>query len=661
MEHGRMQWQHTLPASDELPRGLVVVEADRGQSRLELLRGWTEGLRASGGGAWLLPCDVGGTGVFAGLGTLLEQLLPVVERDAPELLLRHAIELTAVLPALRSTLAPAEALTDTSVGDEAVRSYAVDRAYRIGHGIIDLLGESQRRAPLARWVLVCDDYDRSGALVRRFMRELARRRGSELCLTLVLVVSPGGAGPALEPFGGDVPRVGVWLDVPSDPPAPPPPAEMTARARELEERITGDFARMEVHIPELVRLWAASEHPERAHRWEAFALGRYNHRGYYEDALSYADAVLANLDHVVTGVPPFTRWSVVGAIVGCLILVGQAERARQVVHDEALAHATDPVERARMLYVLAMLHTRFLPNKDLELAEAHLGEALHLLESPGIAPETRHFLTVFMNNGVALVRHRQGRAGEALELCREGHALLSRNLREDRHRLERSVLLHNISQVYAATGDLEAAVEHLTLALEMDPNYSEFYNDRGNLYLRMRRHEDAIADYREAIRLSPPYPEVWTNLGQCYRKMGAQQQAVAAYSRAIDLDPTVTVALGSRAQVLDALGRPGEALADYDAALALDPEQPLLRANRAALRYDAGRLSEAVDDLDAAIALMPGNPGLYRNRALALRGLGRAADAARDLGTYLQLAPAAPDAGEVAQQIRDLEAEPAAA
>src|SRR4051812_19429030 len=124
MEHVRMQWQHTLPASDELPRGLVVVEVHRGQSRLELLRGWTDDLRASGG-AWLLPCDAGGTGVFAGLGTLLEQLLPVVERDAPELLPSHAIELTAVLPALRSMLAPAEALTDTSVGDEAVRSYAV--------------------------------------------------------------------------------------------------------------------------------------------------------------------------------------------------------------------------------------------------------------------------------------------------------------------------------------------------------------------------------------------------------------------------------------------------------------------------------------------------------------------------------------------------------
>jgi tetratricopeptide (TPR) repeat protein len=655
-----MQWQHTLPAPIDLPRGVVAVEANAGRSRAAVLRSWTHALAADGG-AWLLPCDARQTGVFAGMDALVRQLLPWLEREAPDLLRRHAIELSAVIPSLRVPLAPAEGLTDTSVGDEAVRSYAVDRAYRILHGIIDLLAAVHRRAPRPRWVLVCDDYDHAGVLVRRFFRELVRRRGRELSLTLVLVVPPGAGEDALGPFDAPAARTGVRLDLPADLPAPRPPAETTVLARELEERVRGSFDLMEAHVHDLVRLWDASEHPERAHTWRAFALGRYNHRGYYEDALTLAEPVLRNLDVIVTGVPPFTRWSIVGSVVGCLILVGQMERAYQVARDEALAHITDPAERARVMYVVAMLHTRFLPQRDLAAAEDYLQQALVLLESPLVPEETRHFLTVFMYNGIALVRHRQGRADEAMELCRDGHARLTENLAEERHRLERSVLLHNISQVYAASGDLEKAIEYLTLALEVDPNYSEYHNERGSHHLHLGRYEQAIADYHRAIRLSPPYHEVWTNLGQCYRKMGALPQAAEAYSRAIDLDPTATVAIASRAQVLDALGRPGQALADYDAALALDPAQPLLRANRAALRYDAGRLEEAAEDLDAAIALMPGNPALYRNRAVALRDLGRPADAAADLRTYLRLAPNAPDAAEVAEQAAALAPEPAAA
>jgi tetratricopeptide (TPR) repeat protein len=650
-----MQLQRELPDPAATAGEIIVLEAPRGQGRRRLLQTYVDRAGGASAGARLLRCEVSGTGLWAGANELMESLLPEIELHAPDLVEEHARELAAVLPAHGARFRAAETLTDSAVGVEAVRNYAMDRAYRIPHGLIDLLDGLRRRAPNhpAR-LLVCDDYDRGGALVRRFLRELMRRRGREFGLTLVFAVEPESTACVLEEIGpaATVRVVRAELDAEAAPQRTR--EENTALAQELEARVRNDFAALEDRLPELIGYWLASEFPERAHHWQAFALGRYNHRGFYEDALTFADPVLENLDSIISGEGYFTRWNLVGSIFGCLVAAGHAERAHAVIRAEALDKISDPAERARVCYVMAMSHARFLPQRDANQAERYLLEGLALLEDGQVPPETQHFLRVFLNNGLALVRHRQGRPSEAIDLCREGFDHLSEYVAGDRHRLHRSVLLYNIAQVYSATRDYESALHYYSSAMEMDPNYSEYFNERGNVQLKLGRYAEAMADYHQAIRLSPPYAEVWTNLGQCLRRLGRMEEAERAYARAIDLEPSMNLAHAGRAHVLDVLGRPDEAIEEYDAALAIDPAQPVLLANRATLRYGAGNVGEAVGDLDRAIALAPGNPALYRNRAAGLADLDRADEAAADLERYLQLAPGAPDRGEVEERIAGL-------
>jgi tetratricopeptide (TPR) repeat protein len=651
-----MHREHDLPDPPAAFSGILVLEAPSGQSRRRVLQAWADKAQAQGAAAWLLPCDVSQAGLWAGVNSLLEKLLPAIERRAPGLLEAHALELSSVLPETHRRMESRETLTSAAMGEEAVRNYAMDRAYRIPHGLVDLLDGFFRQAPYpAGKVLVCDDYDRSGSMVRRFFYELVRRRGQAFGLTLLVAVEPGNADAVEAQFGSVAPVQRVRMDLPRDPVAPHTPREMTELARKLDAKVKADMQAMEVRIPELIRLWLGSETPANAHPWQAFALGRYNHNGFYEDALPYADPVLEHLDEIVGVGRYFTRWNLVGSIFGCLIAMGQVERAHHIVKKEALEKICAPVDRARICYTMAMLHVRFLPQRDPARAEAYLKEGLALLEQGDIPAEDLHFLRVFLNNGLALVRHRQGQPAEAVALCKDGYAELSEHMKDDRHRLHRSVLLYNIAQVYTATGEYEMAVEYLGATMEMDPNYSEYYNDRGNVLLKLGRLEEAVEDYRIAIRLSPPYHEVWTNLGQCLRKMGRLEEAVEAFSRALDLDPTVNLARGGRALALEALGRPEEALADYDAALALHPAQPLVLARRGALHYAQGRAAQAAADLDQAVALSPRDPTLYRNRSVALAKLGRANEAARDLGTYLELVPAAPDRADVESKIASLQ------
>lgn len=655
-----MHSKHAFPAAQPFPSTVMVVEAPCGQNRRRLLQEWTDAAAAGGACAWLLPCDEGESGLWAGAATLIEALVPLARQHAPELLDEHANVLSAALPEL-SQSDRSSTLTDVATGVEAVRNYALDRAYRIPHGLIEFVDAVFQRVGQPRaMVLYCDDFDESGVLARTFFNELMRRRGRALNLSLVLAVEPGHAGQALSGFGGAPSQV-VRMALPAAAREVVSRAEMTRRARVLEEAVRRDFDGMEVHIPELIRLWLESDYPDRAHYWQAYALGRYNHRGFYEDALKFVDPVLENLDKAITNDGYFTRWNLVGSIFGCLTAAGQVERAYQVVQDEAVAKITDPTDRARVYYIMAMLHARYLPRRDLAAAERYLTDALALLDCDQVLPEDRHFLTVFLNNGMALIRHRQGRSAEAVALCHDGYEHLSEYVVGDEHRLHRSVLLYNIAQVYTSTREYDRAIQYYSAAMEMDPNYSEYFNERGNVFLKLNRFEEAIRDYRDAIRLSPPYPEVWTNLGQCLRRLGRLDEAEAAYARAIDLDPEVNLAHAGRAHALDLLGRHPEALAEYDAALALDPAQPPLLANRAVLRYDRGEVAEALADLDRAVELAPDLAPLYRNRARALADLGRSDAAAANLERYLELAPSAADRGEVESWLGTLRAELVAA
>lgn len=656
----------TLPAPGPGTHGQVVVlEARAGAARRAALDAWCAAARADGATAWSLSCDVARRGIWSGLNDWMESLLPALEAGAPDLVRKHDREITAVLPELKRRLRLRHpTLTETAEHDEAVRNFALDRAYRLPHGVIDLLAAWQARAGGGPWAVAADAYDRAGALTARFLRELMRRRCAALRLTLVVAVDPGAGDEAAAGFAAaGVPVRRAAADVPADAPEPEAsPAEMTRRAMELESRVGDDMLEAEIHIHELIRLWTASEHPRRALAWHGAAVGLYNHLGYYEDALRHADPVEASLPEFRRQDHFHGRQNLVGNLCNSFIPVGQVDRALRLVETEVLAKVDDPEERARALYKLSMIWARHHPSRDLERGEAYLREGLRELDRATAADgDPRHFLRVFLNNGLAFILHRKGRPREAVALTHEGSATLDAHLPADRHRLHRSVLLYNAAQVYAGTGAHGAALDAFSAAMEMDPGYSEYYNERGNVYFEMGRLAEAERDYLAAIECSAPYCEVWVNLGQCYRAMGRPADADRAFGRALDLDPSRHLAWIGRAQARAELGDAAGAVADYDAAIALDDGQPLVFANRAVQRYVGGDAEGALDDLDRAIALAPAEAALFRNRAVAHRSLDRRGAEAADLRTYLRLAPHAPDAGEVRGRLHELASAPVGA
>lgn len=647
----------TLDAFLPDPGDVLLLEAERGRERRGVLHAWLERQAASGAKGWLLECDFEEGGPWSGLKDIFEDLFPRLAAEAPDLIARHDYELVTILPALRRQITPRYLnLTDLAHEQEQVRLYPADRAQRILHGLIDLLAAWKTRCDPTPWVIVCDDLDRAGHLVRRFFPELLRRRGLACGLSLLAAIRPGSMAALASEFYRP-PRCFRLACKPSTDRSIPP-VDARAQASALEASLNGDPIVTEIHLASLVRLWSVSDMPERALPWQAHSFVIYTARGFYLDALIYGEAALHHLERFHPG-EDTRRFRIANKLFACHCTAGHPERALALV-EGLLDKLSEPRTRALGHYILAMLHARYLPERDLGRATEHLELGLEELGRAGLSAADFHFQFAFNRNGLALVRHRQGDAEGAIALCRDALCRLNTHLDADQHRLHRSVLLYNIAQVYSAIGRLTEAISYYTSAIAMDPHYSEYYNERGNLFHRQGLLQEAFADYQQAIELSPPFPEVWANLGQCERKLGHLDRAIASLSRSLDLAPNQPDVLVARAECYESTDDVDAALADYAAALALNSEQPLLFSNRACLLYQRGRLAEALADLDRALQGSPGTADLYRNRSTVLIDLGRLEEAREDLETYLQLAPQAEDRKEIEEQVGSLRQGPTA-
>jgi tetratricopeptide (TPR) repeat protein len=643
----------TSDVANNLPSGwyqcgpqAIAIAACAGTARREVLSRLLGEAAAGGARVWFLPCDFATGGPWAGVRDLFGSLVTSIPAVKAAVLRRHDYELVRVLPSLRSSLGSSrEGLTETAPVVERVRNAPADRAFRLSHGLADLFFEVQAGEPASPAVLACDSFDQASAIATHFFTGLLRRSACRLPLTLLVAGAPGTAPALLARFAPGTTRHTVAPALTggtdSDRETADPRAA-AAQAEEFEERAAADSGAKESLLPSLIRLWLAAGRYDRALPWLVLGLETYNFMGIYSESAIYGEQALA-IQKEICPDDQRLHLRIVAKLFYSYIALKRPKEALRFFLTEAPRERQPPLHRAKICYALAMVHARYLPQRDFARGEDLLAEGLRHLEEADATADDYHFEYVWNRNGLAMIRQFQGRPGEALELCREGYALLAEHLAPGAHRLHRSVLVYNMAQVQAAMGATEEAIAQYTAVIALDPNYSDYYNERGNAYLRLGRFAEALADYERASQLSPPYPEVLVNLGQCCRELGQMARATDAYSRALDLEPDLLLALLGRAQTYDATGQIDAAVADYSAALELDPGAWQARLNRGILHYGEGRLAACLADLDAAIALAPEVAQLYQNRSVALAHLGRHDEAMADLREYLRRETDAPD------------------
>ena len=301
------------------------------------------------------------------------------------------------------------------------------------------------------------------------------------------------------------------------------------------------------------------------------------HMDYYAAALDWALRGRRLLDRSERGT---TYVQFIRSILFSLLLLGRFEEVETLCAE--CRSETDPSLVAYVSYAMAVLNARFFARdrRNYDLAKTWVEKALASTEQLAESPR-RTLNLAFLRNTMALVEMRKGHAAAAEQLLSEAIEYLARQA-PDLYETDCAIFLHNRARLYIANGQLQRAIDELTDLLRNEPSNSEAYCDRGLLYHRMGRDEDALRDYDLAIKWSPPYADPHLN----------------------------------RASSLVALGRTEEAFAEYDYVLALDPEHIEALINRARLYYEQKRFGAAQDDIERGLRVSPANA-----RMLCVRGL----------------------------------------
>ncbi len=116
---------------------------------------------------------------------------------------------------------------------------------------------------------------------------------------------------------------------------------------------------------------------------------------------------------------------------------------------------------------------------------------------------------------------------------------------------------------YMEAGRISEATLAFTCVIRViDANYVPAYMGRGEIYIRTRELERAIADFTRASQLEPGLAAAANNRGVAYALQSDEERAVADFDRALSIDSGFMPAINNRALMHAIAG-------DYDAAVTL--------------------------------------------------------------------------------------------
>lgn len=101
---------------------------------------------------------------------------------------------------------------------------------------------------------------------------------------------------------------------------------------------------------------------------------------------------------------------------------------------------------------------------------------------------------------------------------------------------------------YSMLERYEDAIEQCKLAIEIDPEFGNPYNDIGSYLLVQGRPEEAlewIEQATKAARFDAPQ-KPFINMGQAFELQGQYRSAMHAYSKALQINPLDRLAYGKK-------------------------------------------------------------------------------------------------------------------
>jgi len=128
-----------------------------------------------------------------------------------------------------------------------------------------------------------------------------------------------------------------------------------------------------------------------------------------------------------------------------------------------------------------------------------------------------------------------------------------------------------LAKAYESSDDNPGAESIYKRAIELKPDFTDAYFNRGLFWYRANSYEDALNDFLKVIEMNPHYSEVYLLIGDLNWKNKDYANAVKYYSQAIEVKPGNMSAYYKRAHAKRILMDYDGALEDFNRFIALNP------------------------------------------------------------------------------------------
>jgi tetratricopeptide (TPR) repeat protein len=155
-------------------------------------------------------------------------------------------------------------------------------------------------------------------------------------------------------------------------------------------------------------------------------------------------------------------------------------------------------------------------------------------------------------------------------------------------------------------GTYDQAIRHFDRATQIWPEYAEAYLNRGVAEHNLQRPAPALVDLDKALDLDPNLTRAYDERGQIYLEDGDPRKAIEELSQSIRLNATLE-GYSQRGVAYEKVGEHQKAIADFDAAIAARRESPYIYRARAAAKRNLGDQPGAAADDDKARRIETGH------------------------------------------------------
>jgi tetratricopeptide (TPR) repeat protein/membrane protease YdiL (CAAX protease family) len=202
-------------------------------------------------------------------------------------------------------------------------------------------------------------------------------------------------------------------------------------------------------------------------------------------------------------------------------------------------------------------------------------------------------------------------------------------------------------EIYLKDRKYDLAVADLSGAISIKPSAIEYY-DRMLAYLGKRDYADGQLDLARAIKSDAEQANYYKENYYSARAPAEshdnnEDAAIKDWTAAIALNPKDAGYHRSRGFSYMASHRYDEALADFSSVIQSKPGEPDVYVDRATVFSIGGDFRRARADYDTAIRLSPRNPYFYIRRSSVESGAGDHSNAISDLQTAIRLQPDRPE------------------